>query len=67
MSTRKEPVTPLQRWLSEKSDDERAAEFGVSKFTVRDWRLGIRPPLPKHAQVIAKVAGMSLDDVYAAQ
>lgn len=45
-------MTPLQRLLRDKTSrtSEVAQAVGVTRYTVRRWRLGDSYPLPSHAE-----------------
>lgn len=57
----------FRNWLSEKGDRQVAATLGVSRFTVRAWRLGTRSPRKEEARKLAALdPAMTLDVIYAA-
>ncbi len=55
----------FRQWLSERGDDKVSALLGVSRFTVRAWRLGTRSPRPEQAKKMAMIdPAMTLDVIY---
>jgi len=57
----------FRTWIAERGDRQVAAMLGVSRFTVRAWRLGTRSPRKEEARKLAAIdPAMTLDVIYAA-
>lgn len=59
-------MSEFKQYLESQGDRQVAAMLGVSRYTVRAWRLGTRSPRKEEARKLAAIEPkLSLDVIYA--